>query len=166
METGWSVKRVARQLGRADCVVRRYWDKWITEMSFTLRPGSERSRQTSRREDRHIVRDARVHPTASSAAIQGQVALSLRVTVSYRTIQRYLSEGHLGLRCPLLVLPFTPTHQRPCLEWFHARGNCTAAEWNQVVFSDESRFNLSSDDNRVRVWRSRGERLNPAFALQ
>ncbi|GFU82888.1 CUB and sushi domain-containing protein 3 [Trichonephila clavipes] len=32
--------------------------------------------------------------------------------------------------------------------------------------SDESRFNLSSDDNRVRVWRPRGERLNPAFALQ
>ncbi|GFS97802.1 hypothetical protein TNCV_2017801 [Trichonephila clavipes] len=28
-----------------------------------------------------------------------------------------------------------------------------AAEWNQVVFSDESRFNRSSDDNRVRVWR-------------
>ncbi|GFW32208.1 transposable element Tcb2 transposase [Trichonephila clavipes] len=32
--------------------------------------------------------------------------------------------------------------------------------------SDESRFNLSSDDNRVRVWRPRGELLNPAFALQ
>ncbi|GFX69969.1 uncharacterized protein TNCV_2099871 [Trichonephila clavipes] len=35
-----------------------------------------------------------------------------------------------------------------------------------VVLSDESRFNLSSDDNRVRVRRPRGERLNPAFALQ
>ncbi|GFW71056.1 hypothetical protein TNCV_191471 [Trichonephila clavipes] len=33
-------------------------------------------------------------------------------------------------------------------------------------FSDESRFNLSSDDNRVRVWRPRGEHLNPTFALQ
>ncbi|GFS73835.1 transposable element Tcb2 transposase [Trichonephila clavipes] len=33
-------------------------------------------------------------------------------------------------------------------------------------YGDESRFNLSSDDNRVRVWRPRGERLNPAFALQ
>ncbi|GFS83585.1 transposable element Tcb2 transposase [Trichonephila clavipes] len=41
-----------------------------------------------------------------------------------------------------------------------------AAEWNQVVFSDESRFNLNSDDNPFRVWRPRGERLNPAFALQ
>ncbi|GFX18201.1 transposable element Tcb2 transposase [Trichonephila clavipes] len=30
----------------------------------------------------------------------------------------------------------------------------------------ESRFNLSSDDNRVRVWRPRGERHNPAFDLQ
>ncbi|GFX56322.1 transposable element Tcb2 transposase [Trichonephila clavipes] len=33
------------------------------------------------------------------------------------------------------------------------------------LFSDESRFNLSCDDNRVRVWRPRGECLNPAFAL-
>ncbi|GFV41255.1 hypothetical protein TNCV_1231701 [Trichonephila clavipes] len=36
----------------------------------------------------------------------------------------------------------------------------------QVVFSDESRFNLSSDDNRVRVWRVHGEHLNPTFTLQ
>ncbi|GFW76407.1 transposable element Tcb2 transposase [Trichonephila clavipes] len=32
--------------------------------------------------------------------------------------------------------------------------------------SDETRFNLSSDDNRVHVWRPHCERLNPAFALQ
>ncbi|GFT72432.1 integrase catalytic domain-containing protein [Trichonephila clavipes] len=47
-----------------------------------------------------------------------------------------------------------------------ARGNWTAPEWNQVIFSNESRFNLSSDDNHIRVWRPHGERLNPAFALQ
>ncbi|GFX08865.1 transposable element Tcb1 transposase [Trichonephila clavipes] len=57
-------------------------------------------------------------------------------------------------------------HRRLRLEWYRAQGNWTAAEWNQVVFSDESRFILSSDDNRVRLWRPRGERLNPAFALQ
>ncbi|GFX87865.1 transposable element Tcb2 transposase [Trichonephila clavipes] len=42
----------------------------------------------------------------------------------------------------------------------------TAAEWNQVVFRDESRFNLSCDDIHVCEWRPRDERLNPAFALQ
>ncbi|GFT89480.1 uncharacterized protein TNCV_4387481 [Trichonephila clavipes] len=36
----------------------------------------------------------------------------------------------------------------------------------QVIFSDEYRFNLSRDYNRVHVWRLRGKRLNPAFVLQ
>ncbi|GFY02877.1 transposable element Tcb2 transposase [Trichonephila clavipes] len=52
----------------------------------------------------------------------------------------------------------------PNLDWCHARGNWTAVEWNHVDLSDK--FNLSSDGNRVRVWRHRGEQINPAFALQ
>ncbi|GFY01103.1 transposable element Tcb1 transposase [Trichonephila clavipes] len=36
----------------------------------------------------------------------------------------------------------------------------------RTATSDEYRFNLSSDDNRVRVWRPRSERRNPAFHLQ
>ncbi|GFW47351.1 transposable element Tcb1 transposase [Trichonephila clavipes] len=98
-------------------------------MSFTRRPGSRLPRQTSRREDLHIVRNARVQSTALSAAIQAQVAPSLGAPVSSRTIRRRLAKGHLGSR-------------------------------------DESRFNLSNDNNRVRVWRPRGERLNPTFTLQ
>ncbi|GFX84936.1 transposable element Tcb2 transposase [Trichonephila clavipes] len=35
-----------------------------------------------------------------------------------------------------------------------------------IMRSNESIFNLSSDNNRVRVWRPHGEHLNPAFALQ
>ncbi|GFX36656.1 transposable element Tcb2 transposase [Trichonephila clavipes] len=105
MEAGWSAKRVARQLGRSDCVARRFWDQWIREMSFSRRPSSGRPRQTCRREDHHIVRNARVQPTASSAAIQAQVAPSLRAPVSFRTIRRRLAEEHLGSRRPLSVLP-------------------------------------------------------------
>ncbi|GFV25861.1 transposable element Tcb2 transposase [Trichonephila clavipes] len=92
--------------------------------------------------------------------------LHQRALVSSRTIRRHLAERHLGSPRPLRGLPLTPTHRRLRLEWCSARGNWTAAVWNQVVFSDESRFNLSCDDNRVRVWRPRNERPNPAFALQ
>ncbi|PRD32119.1 UNVERIFIED_CONTAM: Transposable element Tcb2 transposase [Trichonephila clavipes] len=95
---------------------------------------------------------------------QGQDSLDR--TVVKKTTTSLLDEGHLGSRHPLRVLPLTPTHRRLRLEWCRARGNWTAVEWNQVVFSDESRFNLSSDDNRVRVWIPHSERLNSAFALQ
>ncbi|GFT63472.1 transposable element Tcb2 transposase [Trichonephila clavipes] len=112
-------------------------------MSFTRRPGSEGLRQTSRREDSHI----------------GTLCL----------LELY--EGawlkDIWDRCAHCVCcTLTPTRRRLPLEWCHVRGNWTAAEWNHVVFSDESRFNLSSDNNRVRVWRPRGERHNPVFALQ
>nr|GFV04032.1 hypothetical protein TNCV_916561 [Trichonephila clavipes] len=33
-------------------------------------------------------------------------------------------------------------------------------DWQKVVFGDESRFVLGTDDNRVRVWRRPGERYN------
>ncbi|GFT79064.1 transposable element Tcb2 transposase [Trichonephila clavipes] len=71
-----------------------------------------------------------------------------------------------GIAAPLTCAALDAHHQLLRLEWCHALGNWTKAEWNHVVFSDESRFNISSDDNRVRVRRPRGERLNPAFALQ
>ncbi|GFU82629.1 transposable element Tcb2 transposase [Trichonephila clavipes] len=76
-----------------------------------------------------------------------------------------MAEGHLGSRRPLRVLLLTATHRCFRLEWCRARGNSTASKWNQIVFSYESRFNLSSDDKRVRVRKPSGERLNPAFAL-
>ncbi|GFT42425.1 uncharacterized protein TNCV_1787011 [Trichonephila clavipes] len=77
MEAGGSARPVARQLDSSDCVVRRCWDQWIREMSFIRRPGSGRPRQTSRRDDRYIVRNASVQPTVSSPAIQAQAAPSL-----------------------------------------------------------------------------------------
>ncbi|GFT81201.1 HTH_Tnp_Tc3_2 domain-containing protein [Trichonephila clavipes] len=72
-----------------------------------------RPRQTSRREDSHIIRNARVQPTASSAAIQAHVAPSLGAPVSSRTMGRHLAEGHLGPWHSLRVLPLTPTQLTP-----------------------------------------------------
>ncbi|GFT13941.1 transposable element Tc3 transposase [Trichonephila clavipes] len=37
--------------------------------------------------------------------------------------------------------------------------------WQKVVFSDESRFVLGTDDNRVRVWRHPGERYNSPLTV-
>ncbi|GFT27688.1 transposable element Tcb2 transposase [Trichonephila clavipes] len=128
MEAGWSTGRVDRQLGRSDCVVRKCWDQWIREMSFTRRPGPGRPRHTSRREDSYIVRNARVQPTYSSATIQAQVTPSSGASVSFRTIRRGLAEGHLGSQRLLRVLPLTSTQRRVRLEWCRARGNRTVLE--------------------------------------
>ncbi|GFY27746.1 transposable element Tcb2 transposase [Trichonephila clavipes] len=38
-------------------------------------------------------------------------------------------------------------------------------DWQKVVFSDDSRFVLGTDDNRVRVWRRPGERYNSTHTV-
>ncbi|GFT98724.1 transposable element Tcb1 transposase [Trichonephila clavipes] len=78
-----------------------------------------------------------------------------------------LAERRLVSWHPLRVLPMTPVHRNLRLERCRTRRDWIATEWKQVVFSDESsRFDLSSDGNRVRVWKAHGESLKSAFALQ
>ncbi|GFU10328.1 transposable element Tcb1 transposase [Trichonephila clavipes] len=98
------------------------------------------------------------HPGTSNSSIRGPCVFSNHAN--------HLAEGHFGPLCPLRVLPLMSTHRCLRLEWCCSQGNWTAAEWNQVVFRDESRFNLGRDNNCVRVGRPRGERLNPVFALE
>ncbi|GFV60600.1 hypothetical protein TNCV_2739491 [Trichonephila clavipes] len=58
------------------------------------------------------------------------------------------------------ALPLTPEHRQL---WCQARSMWNITDWQKVekvVFSDDSRFVLETDDNRVRVWRHPGERYN------
>ncbi|GFT10084.1 transposable element Tcb2 transposase [Trichonephila clavipes] len=123
MEAGWSARREAVQLGHSNCVVRRCSDRLIREMLFTRRPGSGCPRQTNRREDHHIVKNARVQPIASSATIKAQVAPSLGAPVSPRIIRRCLAEGHLGSLAPITCATLNAHSSTPPFGRCHTRGN-------------------------------------------
>ncbi|UYV81400.1 hypothetical protein LAZ67_20001079 [Cordylochernes scorpioides] len=86
-------------------------------------------------------------------------------SISTRTISCHLVANGLHSCRPLRRLPLTPPNRRQRLEWCRARSTWMT-EWHRVVFSDESRFCLSSDSRRVRVWRRRGERSNPAAIVE
>ncbi|UYV85003.1 hypothetical protein LAZ67_X004225 [Cordylochernes scorpioides] len=89
----------------------------------------------------------------------------LRVTNTRATISRRMVANGLHSCRPLRRLPLTPPNRRQRLEWCRARSTWMT-EWHRVVFSDESCFCLSSDSRRVRVWRRRGERSNPAAIVE
>ncbi|UYV85188.1 hypothetical protein LAZ67_X004883 [Cordylochernes scorpioides] len=87
------------------------------------------------------------------------------ITGDEATISRRLVANGLHSCRPLRRLPLTPPNRRQRLEWCRARSTWMT-EWHRVVCSDESRFCLSSDSRRVRVWRRRGERSNPAAIVE
>ena len=82
-----------------------------------------------------------------------QKATSVLVPVFICTIVRPLNEGQLISQRPLLVLTMAPTHHCLHLKWCCIRRNWTEIEWKPGVFSEKTRFNLGSDDNRACLWR-------------
>ncbi|GFW95659.1 transposable element Tcb1 transposase [Trichonephila clavipes] len=165
-EAGWSNRRIGRHLGRSDMVVARCWQQWITEGRVYRRGGSGRPRNTNDREDRAIRRVATSAPTTSLASIQRHLPPSRHPVPSRETIRRRLTEVGLRSRSPLRRLPLTPHHRQCRLDFCRPRATWSVTDWRRVIFSDESRFSLSADDHRTRVWRRTGQRSDPAFIVE
>ncbi|GFV27550.1 transposable element Tc1 transposase [Trichonephila clavipes] len=146
---GWSTRHVADQVDRSECAVRNCWEQWTREGTHAWKTGSGATRKTTRREDRRIVRQALVDPTVTRSTIRADVG----VAIVPQTISRHLAEANLKSKRPFCALPLTPEHRQLRLQWCQARSMWNITDWQKVVFSDECRFVLGTDCNRVRVWR-------------
>ncbi|GFV48837.1 transposable element Tc1 transposase [Trichonephila clavipes] len=140
---------VAGQDDHSECAVRKCWEHWTREGTHVRRTGSGAARKTTRREDRRIVQQAVVDPTVTRSAIRADVG----VKIDPQTISRHLAEANLKSKHPFRAFSLTPEHRQLRLQWCQARSMWNVRYWQNVVFSDESRFVLGTDDNRVRVWR-------------
>ncbi|GFT96014.1 hypothetical protein TNCV_313071 [Trichonephila clavipes] len=63
-------------------------------------------------------------------------------------------------KCPIPV-PLTRQHRTARLQWCREHHNWTEQDWACVLFSDESRFSLSSDCRRQLIWRESGTAYRP-----
>ncbi|UYV67201.1 Transposase [Cordylochernes scorpioides] len=162
---GWSIRQIAADTHLGASTVHRLWRRWLEQGNVAIYRNVGATRVTSARVDRRILRQAVAALQATCTAILQHVQDTLDHSISTRTISRRLVANGLHSCRPLRRLPLTPPNRRQRLEWCRARSTWMT-EWHRVVFSDESRFCLSSDSRRVRVWRRRGERSNPAAIVE
>ncbi|GFS56238.1 transposable element Tcb1 transposase [Trichonephila clavipes] len=108
------------------------------------------SQCTTSREDRQIVRMAVTDLSVTSRTVAQHIESVTHHSVSARTVRQRLQQSGLSARHPLFGLPLTQNHRRLHRQWCDAR-RIWAAEWNEVVFTDESRIYLQHHDGRIRV---------------
>ncbi|GFU44441.1 transposable element Tcb2 transposase [Trichonephila clavipes] len=77
-----------------------------------------------------------------------------------------LHGGGLFARRPVRCVPLTHAHRRRRSLWCREHRNWRDNEWGQVLFTDESRFSLSSDSHRILIWRERGSRNHPSNIIE
>ncbi|GFU64396.1 transposable element Tcb1 transposase [Trichonephila clavipes] len=108
---------------------------------------------------------AQTDRTASSRQLAAQWSTATGVSLCASSIRRRLLQRGLRARIPLYRIPLTQNHRRLRLQWANVHRSWRA-DWQQVVFSDESRFNLWHHDDRIRVRCYAGERHIPECIIE
>ncbi|GFX82558.1 transposable element Tc1 transposase [Trichonephila clavipes] len=136
----------------------RICDRWMQEGTMDRRGRSHLPQCTTSCEDNQIVRMAVSDHSATSRTVVQQIESVTHHSVFTSAIRRRLQQSGLSARRPLLGLPLMQNHRRLRRQWCDER-RMWAADWNKVVFTDESRICLQHHDGRIRVWRHPGERM-------
>ncbi|GFU87225.1 transposable element Tcb1 transposase [Trichonephila clavipes] len=166
LEEGHSVTSVAAEFGIAHSVVSRLWRQFQT--TGTAIRGSV------------VVVNEEPHPQMTGALSyrpeetggrQREKSLDTRHRrlgrpISRFTVARRLHGGGLFARRPVRCVPLTSAHRRRRSLWCQEHRNLRDNEWGRVLFTDESRFSLSSDSHRILIWRERGSRNHPSNIIE
>ncbi|GFY03246.1 transposable element Tcb1 transposase [Trichonephila clavipes] len=137
-EAGLSYRAVAARVQRNISTIMRVSKQWTDEGRTARKSGSGPRNVTSAPDDRRLVRMAQTDRTAFSRQLAAQWSTATCVSLCASSIRRRLLQRGLSWR----------------------------ADWQQVVFSDESRFNLWHHDGRIRVRRYVGERHIPECIIE
>ncbi|GFV13801.1 transposable element Tcb2 transposase [Trichonephila clavipes] len=124
--------------------------QWTDEGRTARKSVSGPRNVTSAREDRRLVRMAQTDHTAFSRQLAAQWSTATRVSLCASSIRRRLLQRGLRARIPLCRIPLTQNRRRLRLHWANVHRSWRA-DWQQVVFSHKSRFNLWHHGGRIRV---------------
>ncbi|GFU88744.1 transposable element Tcb1 transposase [Trichonephila clavipes] len=153
-DCGLSFREIGSRVGRNQTTVMRICDHWMQDRRGRSHP----PQCTTSREGRQIVRMIVTNRPVTSRTVAQHIESVTYHSVSACTIRRRLQQSGLSARRPLLGLLVKQNHRRLRRQWCDER-RMWAAEWNEVVFTDESRICLQHHDYQIRVWRHHGERI-------
>ncbi|GFX37315.1 transposable element Tc1 transposase [Trichonephila clavipes] len=159
-------RSVAAEFGIAHSIVSRLWRQFQTTGTAIRGFSSGRPRGTTPADDRYIVLQARRNRRQTVGEIARHTTQATGRPISRFTVARRLHGGGLFVRRPVRCVPLTPAHRRRRSLWCREHQLWRDNEWGRVLFTDESRFSLSSDSHRILIWRERGSRNHPSNIIE
>ncbi|GFV83949.1 transposable element Tcb2 transposase [Trichonephila clavipes] len=149
LESSRSQTEVFRILNVDQSVISRLGHRFQRRGDVTRQPISGRPRGTTPRQDRYLVIRARRQRGSTARALSSALTVATGIRISRQTVYRRLNHAGLYARGPAVCIPLTSAHKCTRLNWSLKHQHWSGGEWANVMFSDESRFSLSSDSQWV-----------------
>lgn len=149
VQAGTPMAQVAKQLSVSRSSVWRAVQRFRKEGSMNTLPRSGRPRMTTEREDRILRRLSVANPMKTAPDLKREMVVSEGTRCSVRTIRRRLCMfglyGRHAVKKPLLSLK----NRRARLRFADDHAGWTGAQWKNVIFSDESKFQIFGSDGKI-----------------
>ncbi|GFS77090.1 transposable element Tcb2 transposase [Trichonephila clavipes] len=129
--------------------------------STTCIRSTTHTRVTTAHQDRYLVISVRCQRSSTARELGSALIVATGIRISRKTVYRRLNHADLYARRQAVCIPLTSAHKCARLNWSLKHQHWIVGEWTNVMFSDESRFSLSSDSRRVTIWKEWGTRFEP-----
>ncbi|GBO29855.1 hypothetical protein AVEN_261543-1 [Araneus ventricosus] len=107
---------------------------------------------------RYLLQCARRPRSLTARQLASQLSATAGRPIFRQTVSYRLHEGGLFARRPVVCMSLSPAHVRALLNWASEHRCWTLEQWGDVLFTDESRFNIQNDSRRAMIWREPGTR--------
>lgn len=164
-QRGETNRQVAELFGVSHTTVGRIYKKFLDSNLVERKPGSGRGRKSTEREDRLMIRVVKNDPRKTATDITRYAAEQLQLKLSSRTVRRRLREANLFAHRPAKKPLISIKNRKARLNFARRFQRWSSSDWEKVLWSDESKFNLFSSDGIRYVRRPHGQRYNPRYQV-
>jgi transposase len=159
-KNGQSNKSIAAEMGINLSTVKRIKQKYHKTGSVKDKARSGRPRKTTPREDRVLIRMCLANRQLNASDIRARLCASHKIVLAVRTVRLRLQKVGLSARIALKKPLLTYAHRLRRKAFALAHRDWTVEQWKQVLWSDESKYQLFPT-GRVIVRRRTHEKWHP-----
>lgn len=150
---------ISRILKHPESTIAYIIKKYSVKGTTSNAPRSGRPTILNETDKRQLVRIVKKNRNNSIIELTEKFNNSLEITVSADTVRHILHEagyyGRVAKKKPLV----SESNSRKRLNWCKERKNWKE-EWEKIIFSDESRFEIFKNDSQKWVWRTKEEKYH------
>lgn len=154
---GKSYAEIGEIMERSRFTIRSIINRFKGESSFQSANRTGRPRALTDRESIQIVRKIKQNPKKTSTEIAAEVQEEFGKNVHPMTVRRVLHEANYTARVARRKPLVSSVNQTKRLNYAKEFVSKPISFWDEVLFSDESKFNIFRNDGRTSVWRKPNE---------
>lgn len=158
---GKSYNDISEIVGRSKSTVQKVVNRYENEGRVKNKPRSGRPGKLSAKEKRAIVSIIKKNPFERATKIALDLEHSFQKKVCAETVRRTIKKAGYHSRVARKKPLVNERNRKKRLEFAKMYVNKETSFWDDVIFSDESKYNIFGSDGRHRLWRKPGDELNP-----